>query len=166
MEKNWTLIRWRQTWKHLVTNDHLFSRFIVLCLRTLRPVFLIFSVVHYFNRPHEGKSAMIRVLSIQWKALASIVRIKLSGKWPGCSQNIAIKCERKVSMQIPSYRSIQHLWAIRPKRKSPRRPGWNRGAAAQGTSSAVAEVPCTSYMLSEQLVLSFFTRASVFSLPH
>ena len=35
----------------------------------------------------------------------------------------------------------EQLWAIRPKRRSPRRPGWNRRAAAQRTSSATSEVP-------------------------
>lgn len=50
----------------------------------------------------------------------------------------------KIVIQLRRFHGIKsymQLWAIRPKRRSPRRPGWNRRAAAQRTSSATSEVP-------------------------
>ena len=108
------------------------------------------------------------------------MRIKLSGKGHGDMGAAGAlqqkdKMRTKIVIQLRCFHANpivlqEQLWAIRPKRRSPRRPGWNRRAAAQRTSSATSEVPCTGftvipcytrYMLSEGSVTFFLQKESI-----
>ena len=159
--KKWTSVGWRQTWWHLVW-EHTETCFSVVCI--------ISTGRSRANLPwHDFCPSSEKPQRQLWES-----------NWVGKDMVTWVQpehCNKKqrTKNSDPVAALQEQLWAIRPKRRSPRRPGWNRRAAAQRTSSATSEVPCTSFTvlpvipetcsLKDLLLFSYKKKASIFRLP-